>query len=127
VPLKIADLCPGRPIPGELDRLRHRGVARRRAADDRGGALTARAARPECVGIGVLHLGLTGRDAGAGLWTNDECDRVLAVPGGRVGGDDRGQRHGDRERPGAHADEATPISGYTYHWLSVAEVAVLGR
>ena len=47
VPLKIADLRPGRPVPGELNRLRNRRVPRWRAANDRGGALTARAARAE--------------------------------------------------------------------------------
>ncbi len=98
VPLKIADLCPGRPVPGELSRLRNRRVPRRRAANDRGGALTARTARAECVGSGVLPLRLTGRHARPGLWTNDERDRVLAVPGRRVGGGNWGKRQGDRSR-----------------------------
>src|SRR6476646_969918 len=84
VPLKIADLCPGRPVPGELNRYRNCRVPRRRAVNDRGGALTARTARAECVCIGVLPLSVTGRHARSGLWTDDERDRVLAVPGRRV-------------------------------------------
>jgi len=98
VPLEIADLRPGRPIPGELNRLRNRRVPRRRAANDRGDALTARTARAESVGIGVLPLRLTDRHARPGLWTNDERDRVLAVPGRRVSGGSGGKQQGDRER-----------------------------
>jgi len=57
VPLEIADLRPGRAIPGELNRLRNSRVARRRAADDRGDALSARPARAKPIGLGVPHLG----------------------------------------------------------------------
>ena len=93
VPLEIGDLRPGRPVPGELNRLRNRRVPRRRAANDRGNALSARTARLEPIGIGVLHLSLTGRHASPILWTNDERDRVVAVQDGgsaeAVGGSDR--------------------------------------
>src|ERR1700689_2393379 len=86
VPLELADLRPGRPVPGELDRLRNRRIAGRRAADDRGDALSACAARAESLGLGVLPFGITGRHAGPLLWTDHERDRVFAVPGWIVGG-----------------------------------------
>src|ERR1700743_1264860 len=78
VPLELANLRPGRPIPSELTRLRNRRIAGWGAANDCGDALSARAARAEPIGLGVLPLRITGRHAGPILWTTHERDCVLA-------------------------------------------------
>src|SRR6202022_2648325 len=116
VPLEIADLRPGRPVPGELHRLLNRRMARRWAADDRGDRFFARTARAESVGLGVLALRVTDGHAGPGLWTNHERDRVLAVPRRSVGEGSWGKRQGDRERRSAQTDE-TPQTFWGHRFL----------
>src|SRR5277367_2485503 len=119
VPLELADLRPGRPIPGELNRLRNSRIAGRRAANDCRDALSARAARAEPIGLGVLPLRITGRHAGPVLWTNHERDRVLAVPGRSVGEGSWGKRQGNRERRGGQTDEtAQTICGHRFSSVS---------